>query len=84
MFVLLLLSVKKDLLGPLYVSLFHPIHMSQLSQKRSGPVRAHVQHKSAFIDCLVSQGPVLGLGMQKKMTELLGEATLVTLPWYKV
>lgn len=61
MFVLFLLFVKKDLLGPLYFSLFHPIHMSQVSQKRSSPVRAHVQHKSAFIDCLVSEGPCSGL-----------------------
>lgn len=30
-FVLFLLSVKKDLLGPLYFFLFNPIHISQVS-----------------------------------------------------
>lgn len=83
-FVLFLLSVKKDLLGPLHFSLFHPIHMSQVSQKHSSPVRAHMQHKTVFTDCLLSEGPCSGLRDAEKNDRASGRGNSpVTLPQYK-
>lgn len=83
-FVLFLLSVKKDLLGPLYFFLFNPIHISQVSRKSSSPVVAHVQHKTVFVDCLASEGPCPGLRDAVENDRASGRGnSLLPLPWYK-